>query len=253
MALYYQISPPHQPGINCAPSPSQNFTGADGNCWLDTQVRIQYNNTGLSRIGHTETYGGPSDTGVKAWGWSNVTLQTSFGQSGVLQADVATQALRDFAAWRLPTNTTWQFMGLEIGIEGFQFNQLNVDFITAYPFLSLSAKPGNIGKTSTPCGWQYTGTTSTLNITSNEPRSTTFSISYIAPSNPHGATLTGPASLTVGAKASGTVTLTGSYPTLIGDNVWNVTVTSGIYGQSPQIYPIDVYYHHLNYCPINPK
>ena len=90
---------------------------------LDTQVRVENVGGIFSAIGSTATYN-PGDS----FGWDQVTLQTSLGQSGTLTANVAQQCQADLAAWGIPTNTPCELAGIEIGTEGFQFQELNVNW-----------------------------------------------------------------------------------------------------------------------------
>ena len=90
---------------------------------LDTQVRVENIGGTFSPIGSTATYN-PGDS----FGWDNVTLQISPGQPGLLTANVANQCLQDLKAWGLPTNTPCQLAGVEIGTEGYQFQELDVNW-----------------------------------------------------------------------------------------------------------------------------
>ena len=96
--------------------------GATYQC-LDTQVRVENIGGAFSPIGSTATYN-PGDS----FGWDQVTLQTTPGQSGLLVASVADQCLQDLQAWGLPTNTPCQLAGIEIGTEGYQFQELDVNW-----------------------------------------------------------------------------------------------------------------------------
>ncbi len=90
---------------------------------LDTQVRIENIGGIFSPIGSTAIYD-PGDS----FGWDNVTLQLGPGQSGLLTANVANQCFQDLKAWGLPTNTSCQLAGIEIGTEGYQFQELDVNW-----------------------------------------------------------------------------------------------------------------------------
>ena len=90
---------------------------------LDTQVRVENVGGTFSAIGSTATYN-PGDS----FGWDNVTLQTSQGQTGLLVANVANQCIQDLQAWGIPTNTPCQLAGIEIGTEGYQFQELDVNW-----------------------------------------------------------------------------------------------------------------------------
>src|SRR5438552_1046920 len=111
IALYYWL-----------PNGPVSAGGATYQC-LDTQVRVENTSGTFSPIGSTATYD-PGDS----FGWDNVTLQVSPGQSGLLIANVANQCLQDLKAWGLPTNTPCQLAGIEIGTEGYQFQELDVNW-----------------------------------------------------------------------------------------------------------------------------
>src|SRR5437667_1727998 len=111
IALYYWL-----------PNGPVSAGGSTYQC-LDTQVRVENIGGTFSTIGSTATYD-PGDS----FGWDNVTLQVSPGQNGLLTANVANQCLQDLKAWGLPTNTPCQLAGIEIGTEGYQFQELDVNW-----------------------------------------------------------------------------------------------------------------------------
>ncbi len=111
IALYYWL-----------PNGPVSAGGSTYQC-LDTQVRVENIGGTFSTIGSTATYD-PGDS----FGWDNVTLQVSPGQNGLLIANVANQCLQDLKAWGLPTNTPCQLAGIEIGTEGYQFQELDVNW-----------------------------------------------------------------------------------------------------------------------------
>jgi phosphatidylinositol-3-phosphatase len=111
IALYYWL-----------PGGAVSSGGSTYRC-LDTQVRVENIGGTFSSIGSTATYN-PGDS----FGWDNVTLQISPGQTGILTANVADQCLQDLKAWRLPMNTPCQLAGIEIGTEGYQFQELDVNW-----------------------------------------------------------------------------------------------------------------------------
>jgi PKD repeat protein len=120
IALYYWL-----------PNGAVSAGGSTYRC-LDTQVRVENIGGTFSPIGSTATYN-PGDS----FGWDNVTLQVSPGQSGLLIANVANQCLQDLKAWGLPTNIPCQLAGIEIGTEGYQFQELDVNWF----FVSLNTSP----------------------------------------------------------------------------------------------------------------
>ena len=131
IALYYWL-----------PNGAVSAGGSTYRC-LDTQVRVENIGGTFSSIGSTATYN-PGDS----FGWDQVTLQTSPGQNGILTANVANQCLQDLLAWGLPTNTPCQLAGIEIGIEGYQFQELDVNWY--HVNLSVGPIPLSTGFTSQP-------------------------------------------------------------------------------------------------------
>jgi PKD repeat protein len=111
IALYYWL-----------PNGAVSAGGSTYRC-LDTQVRVENIGGTFTPVGSTATYN-PGD----AFGWDNVTLQVSPGQTGMLTANVANLCLQDLKAWGLPTNTPCQLAGIEIGTEGYQFQELDVNW-----------------------------------------------------------------------------------------------------------------------------
>jgi PKD repeat protein len=111
IALYYWL-----------PNGPVSAGGSTYQC-LDTQVRVENVGGTFSPIGSTATYN-PGDS----FGWDNVTLQVSPGQSGILFANVANQCVQDLQAWGIPTSTPCQLAGIEIGTEGYQFKELDVNW-----------------------------------------------------------------------------------------------------------------------------
>jgi len=111
IALYYWL-----------PNGPVSAGGSTYQC-LDTQVRVENVGGIFSTIGSTATYN-PGDS----FGWDQVTLQTSLGQSGTLTANVLQQCQDDLTAWGLPTTTPCELAGIEIGTEGFQFQELDVNW-----------------------------------------------------------------------------------------------------------------------------
>jgi hypothetical protein len=91
---------------------------------LDTQSRIENIGGVFSSVGSTATYD-PGDS----FGWDEVTHgSVSQGSPYTLTASVSGQCQGDESAWGIPTSTPCQLAGIEIGIEGFQFNQLSISF-----------------------------------------------------------------------------------------------------------------------------
>lgn len=128
IALYYWL-----------PNGPLTSAGASYQC-LDTQVRVENINGVFSPIGTTATYN-PGDS----FGWDNVTVGlTNIGQTYMLTANVDNQCKQDLIAWSLNPGTTCQLTGIEIGTEGYQFQELdtnwqNVTLTTATVPLSLTS------------------------------------------------------------------------------------------------------------------
>jgi PKD repeat protein len=113
---------------------------------LDTQVRVQNINGAFSPVGTTSTYN-PGDS----FGWDNVTIgQITVGQNYTLTANVASQCRQDLIAWALDPNTPCRLAGIEIGTEGFQFQELDVNWFKAN--LATTSQPSTLTATinSTP-------------------------------------------------------------------------------------------------------
>jgi PKD repeat protein len=110
---------------------------------LDTQVRVENIGGTFSPIGSTATYN-PGDS----FGWDQVTLQISPGQTGTLVANVADLCLQDLQAWGIPTNTPCQLAGIEIGTEGYQFQDLAVNWYDVN--LNVGLTPLSTSFTSSP-------------------------------------------------------------------------------------------------------
>jgi PKD domain len=115
VALYYQL-----PSGTVCPT---GGTGADGACWLDTQSRVVFVNGGFEPVGTVETYT------AQAVGYGLTSAIITPGTTGTIVANVASQCQGGLAAWGLPTTTQCTLMGVEIGTEGFQFNELDTNWI----------------------------------------------------------------------------------------------------------------------------
>src|SRR6266496_4339755 len=165
MSLYFQLA---QTVSACG-----TFSGAS---WLDTQVRVEDINGVDSSIGTTSTYGGVSDPGVGACGYSLAVLQLGVGASGTLIADVQTQCLQAEIAWGIspPGATTptisCTLTGVEIGTEGFDMNALDTNWYNV--LLSTGGLPSTLS-----CSFTYTPTSpsagQTLSLTGSASGGTT--------------------------------------------------------------------------------
>ena len=112
IALYYWL-----------PNGPLTSAGASYQC-LDTQVRAENINGVFSPVGTTATYN-PGDS----LGWDNVTSgPTNIGQTYTLIANVNNQCRQDLIAWNLNPTTACQLAGIEIGTEGYQFEELDVNW-----------------------------------------------------------------------------------------------------------------------------
>jgi len=113
---------------------------------LDTQVRVENINGVFSSVGTTTTYD-PGDS----FGWDNVTLgRTNIGQTYTLSASVENQCQRDLIAWSLDPSTQCQLAGIEIGTEGFQFQELDVNWLTVNMATSSQQRPLTSAISTTP-------------------------------------------------------------------------------------------------------
>src|SRR5438445_5040941 len=114
IALYYWL-----------PNGAVSAGGPTYQC-LHTQVRVENVRASFSPVGSTASYD-PGDS----FGWDQVTLSDLVvGQSYTLTADVGQQCQRDLPAWGLPSSTQCQLAGIEIGTEGYQFQQLDANWDT---------------------------------------------------------------------------------------------------------------------------
>jgi chitodextrinase len=121
IALYYWL--PNGPATS---------GGVTHQC-LDTQSRVESIRGTFSSVGTTATYD-PGDS----FGWDQVTLSdVSVGATYTLSANVTDQCQGDLVAWGINPTTPCQLAGVEIGIEGFQVDELNVQWTTA----SFSSAP----------------------------------------------------------------------------------------------------------------
>src|SRR5439155_610659 len=112
LALYYWL-----------PNGAVSVGGSTYRC-LDTQSRMENIMGVFSPIGSTATYN-PGDS----FGWDNVTLgPIGVGQTYTLTANVSHQCQQDLKAWGLNPNTPCQLAGIEIGTEGFQFQEIDVNW-----------------------------------------------------------------------------------------------------------------------------
>ena len=110
IALYYWL-----------PNGAQVSGGSSYQC-LDTQVRAENINGAWTSAGTTETYN-PGDS----FGWDQVTLANlSVGPTYTLTANISQQCARDESSYGI--SAPCQLAGIEIGIEGFQFQELNISF-----------------------------------------------------------------------------------------------------------------------------
>jgi PKD repeat protein len=132
IALYYWL--PNGPAVS---------GGISYQC-LDTQVRVENVNGIFSSVGTTATYN-PGDS----FGWDNVTLsQTSIGQTYTLTANVNNQCRQDLIAWNLNPSTTCQLAGIELGTEGYQFQELDVNWQSVT--LTTATTPPSLTSTILP-------------------------------------------------------------------------------------------------------
>ena len=185
---------------------------------LDTQVRAENINGAFSPVGTTATYD-PGDS----FGWDNVTLgQVALGQPYMITADVAHQCQQDLIAWGLSPSTPCQLAGIEIGIEGYQFQELDANwytlqFGTSGPDFGISAtSPAavNVGQSGTT-----TITISALNGFTGTVALTDSATSGLSCGSISGASVVGSGTASVSCSATGagsySLTITGTSGSLV--------------------------------------
>jgi PKD repeat protein len=212
LALYYWL-----------PNGAVTAGGSTYQC-LDTQARVENIGGTFSPIGTTATYN-PGDS----FGWDQVVLgSVSIGSTYSITANVTTQAQSDFAAWGLPTSTAYQLSGIEIGIEGFQFNQLNVSFTdvnwttssSSSPSFTLMANPASINV--------QTGVQGTSTITVNPLNGFTGTVTFGVTSSTGLNCSISSSTLSCSSSTTGTytATVTGTSGTLTSQVLVSYTVTA---------------------------
>jgi hypothetical protein len=146
IGLYYWLP-------NGAATGSSSETGSITSQCFDTQVRVEVINGAFTAVGHTDTYAPCSGAGtdsrcggtqkVDSFGWDTVTLSSSdiaINKISELVADVDKQAQGVIAAYGITGNPIHQLAGIEIGVEGFQFDKLDVTFASQALFSSCNIK-----------------------------------------------------------------------------------------------------------------
>ena len=114
VALYYWL-----------PNGPVTASGATYQC-LDTQSRVESIAGTFSPVGTNATYD-PGDS----FGWDKITLSNvKVGTSYTLTANSTQQCHNDLIAWGVNPTTPCQLAGIEIGVEGFQFNTLKIQWTT---------------------------------------------------------------------------------------------------------------------------
>ncbi|TMI67275.1 PKD domain-containing protein, partial [Candidatus Bathyarchaeota archaeon] len=185
---------------------------------LDTQVRAENINGAFSPVGTTATYD-PGDS----FGWDNVTLgQVAAGQPYMITAEVAHQCQQDLIAWGLSSSTPCQLAGIEIGIEGYQFQELDanwytVQFGTSGPDFGISVTSpaaANVGQSGTT-----TITISALNGFTGTVALTDGATSGLSCGSISGASVVGSGTASVSCSATGagsySLTITGTSGSLV--------------------------------------
>ena len=119
-----------------------------GSSWLDSQVRVQDTGGVDAPVGTTTTYGGGSDPGVGACGYSIATLQLGPGGKGTLTASVAAQCANAETAWGIPLSNTCTLVGIEIGSEGYDFSIINTNWYNITLTIGTSGTSFTISATS---------------------------------------------------------------------------------------------------------
>ncbi len=108
VGLYYYLKVP------------QTVSGATHN-WMDTQVRIENIDGVDSPVGTTGLY----DSG-DSFGWDLVVAQLNPGQSYTFWTNVESQFESAVSAYGIPIGIGHSLMGIEIGTEAYQIQQLDV-------------------------------------------------------------------------------------------------------------------------------
>jgi PKD repeat protein len=178
---------------------------------LDTQVRVENIGGTFSQVGSTATYD-PGDS----FGWDQVAIgSVTTGSSYTLTANVSTQCQSDEAAWGIPTSTPCQLAGIEIGIEGYQFDQLNVSFSSVGWTTTPPSPDFTISATSPAAVNPSQSASSTITITPENGFTGTVALTDSVPSgltcgaiSPTTLAGSGTATVSCSATAGGTYTLT---------------------------------------------
>ena len=152
VALYYQIPSSTSGGITYS--------------WLDTQSRAENIGGVDSLVGKVETY----DLG-DSFGWDNVSVIIDPLQSGTISADVQNQCTKDLLAWGLNPSTPCVLKGIEIGTEGFQINNVDVDWFN-YTFVQTVTPSSNI--TNITINHNSTNTTTNQTNSTNQTSNSSF-------------------------------------------------------------------------------
>ncbi|HLC11390.1 MAG TPA: alkaline phosphatase family protein [Candidatus Bathyarchaeia archaeon] len=177
---------------------------------LDTQSRVENINGLFSVVGTTASY----DAG-DSFGYDRVSLgAVAIGQTYTLSANVANQCQQDLAAWSIPTNTPCQLSGVEIGIEGFQFTELDVNF-QSYAFItSAPAFDYSLSSSGGITVQQASSGRNTVTATLTGGTSQSVTLSCVTSTLPTGASCSfNPATVTPTASITSTVSTTSSTPT----------------------------------------
>src|SRR5205807_1501623 len=93
--------------------------------WIDTQFRFAENINGVnSPVATTDVYN-PGDS----FGFDQVIAQLNPGQNFQLTGfDVKQDFLNAAKAWNIPATTPYQLKGIEVGLEGYDFSGLVVNW-----------------------------------------------------------------------------------------------------------------------------
>jgi hypothetical protein len=180
---------------------------------LDTQARVENINGVFSTVGTTATY----DAG-NSFGYDRVNLgAVVINQTYTLSANVANQCQQDLAAWSIPTTTPCQLSGVEIGIEGFQFTELDVNFQTYSFITSTPTFDYSLSNSRNIVVQQASSGTNTITATLTGGTTQSITLSCVASTLPTGASCsfnlatlspTGSSTLTLSTTSS---TPTGTY------------------------------------------
>jgi len=125
VALYYQLTNGAIQSCNIV----LDNLGCKTKSWVDAQIRVENIGGTDSAIGTQDTYDPDPLSTVNSFGYDQVDAQVPVGSSyAVVNFNVEIQFQRAAYVWGIPASTPHILKGVEIGTEGFQFNEVKVDW-----------------------------------------------------------------------------------------------------------------------------